>query len=85
MKEAEGSKTKKKNTYTLMLFVDSKEGRIRQMSIGPGFIESVMVIGLAVMIILGVFCYRYKTSIEILEAENAAQKEDIVKMRIWYP
>ena len=64
LKEAEGSKTKKKNTYTLMLFVDSKEGRIRQMSIGPGFIESVMVIGLAVMIILGVFCYRYKTSIK---------------------
>lgn len=80
MKETEGSKQKKKNTYTLMLFVDSKEGRIRQMSIGPGLIESVTIIGLAVVIILGVICYRSKMSIEILKAENAVQKADIEKL-----
>ncbi|MDE6388711.1 MAG: M23 family metallopeptidase [Lachnospiraceae bacterium] len=80
MKEAEGSKRKRKNNYTLMLFADSKEGSIRQMSIGPALIESVVVLGLTVVIILAVVCYRQKKSIEILEAETARQKLDIEKL-----
>lgn len=83
MNETEGSKRKRKINYTLMLFMDSKEGRIRQMSIGPVLIESVAavaVIGLTVMIILSVICYRDKKSIEELETENAKQRADIEKL-----
>ncbi len=79
MQEAESSKRRKKN-YTLMLFVDSKDGRIRQMGIGPTLIESMAVLIVTVIIILSVICYRDKESIAILEAENAAQKAEIEKM-----
>ena len=43
-------------------------------------IEALAVIGLAVIIVLSVICYRDKKSIELLEAENAKQKADIEKL-----
>ena len=36
----EDKKKKRKVNYMLMLFVDSKEGRIRQMGIGPTVVEA---------------------------------------------
>lgn len=83
MNETEDSKRKRKTNYTVMLFVDSKEGNVRQMSIGPALIESVAVaavIALAAIVILAVTCYRGKSSIENLEAENAQQRADIEKL-----
>ncbi len=80
MSEAEHSKRKKKINYTLMLFADSKEGHIRQTSVDLKIIEAVAVIGLAVVIILSVICYRDKKSIELLEEETAKLNVDIEKL-----
>ena len=80
MSEAEAGKRKKKFNYTLMLFVDSKEGSVRQMSIEPKIIEAVAVISLAVIITLAVICHREKEQIELLETENATQREEITEL-----
>ena len=75
MQEAQNGK--RKINYTLMLFVDSKEGRIRQMGIGPKLIESVAVAVLAVIVILSLICFRFRHRINDLEAERAADMETI--------
>lgn len=80
LKEAENSKKRRKMNYTLMIFADSKDGRIRQMGIGPAFIESLVVIIVAVIIILSVICYRNQESIALLETENANQRAEIEKL-----
>lgn len=80
MQEAESSKKKRKRNYTLMLFVDSKDGQIRQMGIGPTLVESVAVIVLAVIVVLAFFCYRGRSRIDALEHETASQKESIEKL-----
>ena len=80
MNEAEGSRRKRKVNYMLMLFMDSKEGRIRQMGFGPVLVESMVVIGLAVVIVLAVVCYRSNKKIETLMAETAQQQKDIEEL-----
>ena len=52
MSQTENKKKKRKINYTLMLFVDSKEGRIRQMGIGPTVVESVAAVVVSVIAIL---------------------------------
>lgn len=76
MKSAADGKKRKRN-YTLMLFVDSKEGSVRQMGIGPALIESLAVIVLAVIIILSAICLIGRKRIDALETEMAAQSEEI--------
>lgn len=80
MQETEGGKRKRKINYMLMLFMDSKEGRIRQMGFGPRLVESVMIVTVAVIVILGVVCYRKMQRIEALEARNEQQRQDIEEL-----
>lgn len=77
---AEGSRRKRKTKYMFMLFMDSKEGRIRQMGFGPALVESVTVIGLTVVVVLAVICYRSDRKIEGLLAETAQQQKDIEEL-----
>lgn len=77
---AEGSRRKRKTNYMLMLFMDSKEGRIRQMSFGPLLVESVVFIGLTVVVVLAVICYRSDKKIEVLSAETERQKQNIEEL-----
>ena len=74
MSETEGKKRKRKFNYTLMLFIDSKDGRIKQMGIGPTVIESLAIIGLAVVVILAIICYREGEKIDSLEARNDTRR-----------
>lgn len=80
MQEAESDKKKRKLSYTLMLFVDSKDGRIRQMGIGPKLVETVAVIVLAVIVVLAFLCYRGRHRIDVLEQEVALQIDSIEKL-----
>lgn len=80
MKETEGSRRKRKINYMLMLFMDSKEGRIRQMGFGPALVESVMVIGLTVVVVLAVICYRSDKKIAALTMETEQQRKDIEEL-----
>lgn len=75
MDATEGSR--RKRNYMLMLFMDSKEGRIRQMGFGPVLIESVAITTVAVIVILAVICYRANRRIEVLTAEKEQQRQDI--------
>ena len=77
---AEGSRRKRKINYMLMLFMDSKEGRIRQMGFGPLLVESVVFIGLTVVVVLAVICYRSDKKIEVLSAETERQKQNIEEL-----
>ena len=77
---AEGSRRKRKTNYMLMLFMDSKEGRIRQMGFGPLLVESVVFIGLTVVVVLAVICYRSDKKIEVLSAETERQKQNIEEL-----
>ncbi len=80
MKEAEGSRRKRKINYMLMLFMDSKEGRIRQMGFGPVLVEVVAVIVLATIVVLAVTCYRNDKQITVLLAQTEQQQKDIEKL-----
>lgn len=80
MKEAEDNKKKRKMSYTFMLFVDSKEGNIRQMGFGPRLVEALALIVIAAITILSVLYYRDENKIDVLEAETAKQKEEIEKL-----
>lgn len=77
MSEAEGSKSKRRFNYTLMLFVDSKEGNIRQMGIGPVLIESVTLVVLGAILILSIICITDKYRIDSLETEIESQRVSI--------
>ena len=77
---AEGSRRKRKTNYMLMLFMDSKEGRIRQMGFGPLLVESVVFIGLTVVVVLAVICYRSDKKIEVLSAETERQKQNMEEL-----
>ena len=77
---AEGSRRKRKTNYMLMLFMDSKEGRIRQMGFGPLLVESVVFIGMTVVVVLAVICYRSDKKIEVLSAETERQKQNIEEL-----
>lgn len=80
MKEAENRRSKRKINYMVMLFMDSKEGRIRQMGFGPVLIESAAVIGLTVVVVLAVICYRSDKRIAALMAETEQQQKDIEEL-----
>lgn len=80
MSETENEKQKRKYNYTLMLFVDSKEGRIRQMGIGPRAVESMTVFVLIVILILGSGFYFNNKKVQELEAANTKQEEKIAKL-----
>lgn len=77
MSEAESNKRKRKSNYTLMLFVDSKDGKIRQMGIGPVLVESVAAIVLTAILILSIVCSMDKKRIDALEADVAMKQENI--------
>lgn len=77
MSEAQNDKKKRKINYTLMLFVDSKEGRIRQMGIGPTVVESVASTVLAVIAILVILCIINGHRIDNLKEERDANRETI--------
>lgn len=77
MSEAQDNKKKRKKNYTLMLFVDSKDGTIRQMGIGPTLIESLAMIVLAIIVALSLICLGYKYRIDDLETEVTMQRETI--------
>lgn len=63
-----------------MLFMDSKEGRIRQMGFGPVLVEVVAVIVLATIVVLAVTCYRNDKQITVLLAQTEQQQKDIEKL-----
>lgn len=77
MQETKNGKRKRKFNYMLMLFVDSKEGNVRQMGFGPTLIESVAVVVLAIILILLIICSGRSHRIDNLEAEIAAQKTSL--------
>lgn len=78
--KAEGGRRKRKVNYMIMLFMDSKEGRIRQMGFGPALIESVMLIGLVVVVVLSVVCYRSDRKIAVLTEETRRQQKEIEEL-----
>ncbi len=78
--KAEGSRRKRKVSYMFMLFMDSKEGRIRQMGFGPVLVESVAVIGLTIVVVLAVICYRSDRKIAALMAETKQQQKAIEEL-----
>lgn len=73
-------KRKRKYNYTLMLFVDSKEGRIRQMGIGPTVIESFAIVGLVVLFALSVICAVRGNKIEELQDLSQGQADRIKEL-----
>ena len=80
MKKTEGGRRKRKVNYMVMLFMDSKAGRIRQMGFGPALVETVAIIGLTVLVVLAVICYRSDKKIAELLAETEQQKKDIEEL-----
>ncbi len=77
MSGTENGKRRRRFNYTVMVFADSREGRIRQLRIDPGVIESLFIILLAIIIILGIIGSRRKDTILSLESENAKYVEEI--------
>lgn len=73
-------KRQRKYNYTLMLFVDSKEGRIRQMGIGPAVIESIAVIGLVVLFALAILCAVRGNRLEEMQNLNQTQADRIQEL-----
>lgn len=75
--EKTGNKRKRKWNYTLMLFVDSKEGRIRQMGIGPTAVELMALFVLTVIVILAIICFADSHRINGLENVISEQQKNI--------
>lgn len=73
-------KRKRKYNYTLMLFADSKEGRIRQLEIGPAVIESFAAVVLIAVIVLSILCAVHGKEIETLESLNQEQLDRISEL-----
>lgn len=80
MDEKEIKKKKRRVNYTLMLFMDSKEGHIRQMGIGPQLIETVACLVLVIVIVLAVLCWNQGKRIDELTAKNGKQQEQITEL-----
>lgn len=77
MSGTENGKRRRRFNYTVMVFADSREGGIRQLRIDPAVIESLFVILLAVIIILGLVSSRRKDAILSLEFEKEKYLEEI--------
>lgn len=81
MNETDNDKKKKRKiNYMLMLFVDSKEGRIRQMGIGPTAVEAAALAVAAVILVLALMCFVGRLHNSSLEEEIEAQNESIRKL-----
>lgn len=80
MSEAEGSKTKRKQKFTLMLSINSKDGQERQIRIGLALIESVMVIMITAVVILSILYYRDEKEIDELTEQSENQAQEIVQL-----
>lgn len=68
---------KRRFNYTVMIFADSREGRIRQLRVDPVVIESLLVMLLSVIIIMGVVNSRRGNEIAALRSENEKRMETI--------
>lgn len=77
MRETKNGKRSRRFNYTVMIFADSKEGGIRQLRIDSAVIESLFVILLAIVIILGLVSSRRKDEILSLKSENEKHREEI--------
>jgi septal ring factor EnvC (AmiA/AmiB activator) len=71
------AKRKRKHNYTLMLFVDSKDGKIRQMGIGPAVIEFLAVVVIVLVAVLAVMNTVRGDKIETLQQLNTEQTAKI--------
>lgn len=80
MKEILSSGRRRRFNYTLMFVADSEEGSMPRRGIGPVVIESLAVIMLAALVILGIICYRDEKRIAVLEAETLEQRTEIEKL-----
>lgn len=80
MSEAEGSNTKRKQKFTLMLSINSKDGQERQIRIGLALIESVMVIMITAVVILSILYYRDEKEIDELTEQSENQAQEIVQL-----
>lgn len=76
----EDKKKKRKVNYMLMLFVDSKEGRIRQMGIGPTVVEATALAMAAVVLALALMCFVGRLRNNSLEDELTVRNEDIRRL-----
>lgn len=73
---AEEKKRGRKYKYTLMLFMDSKEGNVRQLQIDPVVVETLAAVLVVVLIAMAVVCsFRGKelTALRETVADQAAQ------------
>ena len=77
MSEAQNGKRRRRFNYTVMVFADSREGKIKQLRIDPEVIEALFVILLAVIIFLGVNNNRRGGEIAALEKKIEMQVETI--------
>ncbi len=83
MQKTDNGKHTKKTKYMIMLFANSTKGGIKQMSIGPAVIRFVMIVQVAVVAVLVVFCYkssRQSEQIAVLEAQKQEQADKIAKL-----
>lgn len=80
MGESGSGETKRKKGFRLMLFVDSKEGQVRQMGFGQALIGSIAVIAIAAIVILSIICHRDRKIIEELTAKTQEQRESIEQL-----
>ncbi len=78
--ETANKKKKRKVNYMLMLFADSKEGRIRQLGIGPTAVETAALLVAAVVLILALICFVGRMQNRSLQEEIEAQSESIQKL-----
>lgn len=77
MSEAQNGKRRRRFNYTVMVFADSREGKIKQLRIDPEVIEALFVILLTVIIFLGVINNRRGGEIAALEKKIEMQVETI--------
>lgn len=78
----EEKKHGRKYKYTLMLFMDSKEGNVRQLQIDPVVVETLTAVLVVALIALAVVCHLSGKELEILRktsADQAAQIQSLEK------
>lgn len=80
MSEAEGSRTKRKQSFSSKFFIESKDGQIRQMGIGLTLIESMAVIVITAIVILSILYYRDEKRIEELTSQTEVQEQEIAQL-----
>lgn len=76
----EEKKRGRKYNYTLMLFMDSKEGNVRQLRIDPVVVETLAAVLVVVLIALAVVCRERGKELALLQKANAEQAEQILAL-----